>query len=217
MEGTFGLYFVILVIVTVLFFVWHEQDNQQPDSGIVQPPSPKAEPTNYRQDFLGALEVLQTDPTNASSLIIFEEAARLYLSDLTSPGYGLINLFFRATQNYPGKIRHAYSEILSLLSQHPTLSVLHQMALDFGRLKYSLDRPDRKLTIYDENAIANDIRAASGASFTAPNLAPEIIPSPVYTNSAPADRLKALAELRDTGAITEEEYIAQRKAIVESI
>ena len=79
MEGTFGFIFsVILVIVTVLFFVWLGQDNQQPDSGIVQPPSPKAEPTNYRQDFLNALEAYVADMSNPILEAHFGETANYY-------------------------------------------------------------------------------------------------------------------------------------------
>ena len=51
-----------------------------------------------------------------------------------------------------------YQEILLRLKENPALKPL---ALEKGRVAYSARRPDRALTLYDEQAIQNDIIAHS--------------------------------------------------------
>lgn len=50
-----------------------------------------------------------------------------------------------------------YNAALEILSQHPEQLALKQYALEVGRWHFSIQRPDRKVTIYDEQSIQNDI------------------------------------------------------------
>ena len=50
-----------------------------------------------------------------------------------------------------------YTDILQLLNLHPKLK---PFALEMGRLSYGSKRKDGKLTVYDEQAILNDINAS---------------------------------------------------------
>jgi hypothetical protein len=156
------------------------------------------------EKFRNAYIKYQEDKTDETFLRNFQKTSEKYYDHVVS-------------KDDSNLINSVYLEFIDLLRDNPNLPFLHQLVLSFGRLHYIKKRGTGVLSIYDESAIANDIRAAVGASFTAPNVAPERIPTPVISTNAPADRLKALTELRDTGAITEEEYIAQRKSIVESI
>lgn len=54
-----------------------------------------------------------------------------------------------------------YKAALDILSQHPDQIPLKQYALEVGRWHYAIQRPDRKVTIYDEQAIQNDIAVRS--------------------------------------------------------
>ncbi|MGA1601805.1 MAG: hypothetical protein ACO4CG_05910 [Prochlorothrix sp.] len=54
-----------------------------------------------------------------------------------------------------------YNAALQILEENPGTISLKQYALDIGRWHYSLDRPDKKVTIYDEQAIQNDILVRS--------------------------------------------------------
>lgn len=51
-----------------------------------------------------------------------------------------------------------YRDVLSRLKSH---SEAKPRALELGRIVYGMKRPDGKLTIYDEQAIQNDIQAHS--------------------------------------------------------
>lgn len=50
-----------------------------------------------------------------------------------------------------------YDAALNILQQHPDQFSLKKYALDVGRWHHSSVRPDRTVTIYDEQAIQNDI------------------------------------------------------------
>ncbi|MEM8805041.1 MAG: hypothetical protein AAGF01_03220 [Cyanobacteria bacterium P01_G01_bin.38] len=54
-----------------------------------------------------------------------------------------------------------YEEVLKLLELHPEELKLRPFALKVGRWHYAKSRPDRKVTIYDEQAIQNDIQVRS--------------------------------------------------------
>ena len=57
--------------------------------------------------------------------------------------------------------KEVYGAALEVLSQHPDQIPLKQYALEVGRWHYGIQRPDRKVTIYDEQAINNDIAVRS--------------------------------------------------------
>jgi hypothetical protein len=51
-----------------------------------------------------------------------------------------------------------YRDALNLLKSHPDIK---PFALSVGRIAYGAKRPDRQVTVYDEQAIMNDIGAHS--------------------------------------------------------
>ena len=55
-----------------------------------------------------------------------------------------------------------YQLALGLVQDHPDESNVRVLALEFGRLSNGLTRPDGRVTIYDEQAIQNDIQARTG-------------------------------------------------------
>jgi hypothetical protein len=60
------------------------------------------------------------------------------------------------------RAREAYTASLEQLKTESTCSDCRQEALRLGRIYMGMTREDRKVTIYDETAIANDINAAAG-------------------------------------------------------
>jgi hypothetical protein len=50
-----------------------------------------------------------------------------------------------------------YARTLDAVGQNSGSPHIRAVALHFGRLSYAFDRPGRKPTVYDEQAIANDI------------------------------------------------------------
>jgi hypothetical protein len=202
MDNALGMIFaIILVVVTLWFFVWVGRVTQSTDSNV--------ETKDYRFDFLNALEAYVADVSNPNLESNLVETAKLFTV--------FIQLNTGDLAERTERKRDAYAEILSLLQRYPKIPLLHTMALDFGRFSYAVGRPNQQLTIYDENAIANDIRAVAGASYSATSEPEMRTPAQATPTNTIAYRLKALTELRDAGVITEEEYAAQRKAIVESI
>lgn len=57
--------------------------------------------------------------------------------------------------------KEVYEAALEVLSQHPDQIPLKQYALKVGRWHYGIQRPGGKVTIYDEQAINNDIAVRS--------------------------------------------------------
>ena len=57
--------------------------------------------------------------------------------------------------------KEVYDAALEILSEHPEQLPLRQYALEIGRWHYTIQRPNRKITIYDEQAIQNDIAVRS--------------------------------------------------------
>ncbi len=66
-----------------------------------------------------------------------------------------------------GKLYHrysygeAYNIVLDILASNPDKIHIKTLCLELGRRHYSDLRPDKKLTIYDEQAIQNDIQFRS--------------------------------------------------------
>jgi hypothetical protein len=57
--------------------------------------------------------------------------------------------------------KEMYEASLEILSEHPEQLPLRQYALEVGRWHFGIQRPGRKVTIYDEQAIQNDIAVRS--------------------------------------------------------
>lgn len=70
-------------------------------------------------------------------------------------------------QAYSGPL---YKLALDIVAQHPENISCRVFALETGRLHHGLHRPDGNVTVYDEQAIQNDILARSGS---APQVVPE--------------------------------------------
>lgn len=171
-----------------------------------------------RKEFLVALHAYELDRDNVDLHNTYRAKADTYSRSLLSPQNESTSDLLMLT--YRHDLSFGYIEILELLRKYPTNSILHQMALAFGRKNYSYERKDQTPTIYDENAIANDIRAATGAHLV--TASQPVIPQP----SAPAtpiqqksasERLEALANLKASGHITEAEYEQKRKDIIDSL
>lgn len=56
---------------------------------------------------------------------------------------------------------HKYESSLKILEANPNSQEAKVLVLDLGRLHYSILRPNKKPTIYDEQAIQNDILVRS--------------------------------------------------------
>lgn len=55
--------------------------------------------------------------------------------------------------------KEAYNIALDTLSQNPEITQLKTLALEIGRIHYSSLRKNKRLTIYDEQALNNDIQS----------------------------------------------------------
>lgn len=102
----------------------------------------------------------------------------------------------------------AYHASLAALKKDPTNPDLKQQTLSLGRAYSELTRDQKRVTIFDEVALSNDINAACAAaterSAQTPGLTPEA-------------RIGRLNELRAKGLVTEEEYQLQRTRILQEL
>ena len=75
--------------------------------------------------------------------------------------YAKIAITIKAVGQNDLSSKEIYDAALEVLSQHPDQISLKQYALEVGRWHHSIQRLDRKVTIYDEQAINNDIAVRS--------------------------------------------------------
>ena len=112
--------------------------------------------------------------------------------------------------------QQAYTNALTALRADPTNPVLHEQALDLGRMYSAATREGKAVTLFDETALANDIRAATA------NATQTTMPvSAQSSTAAPAtsldDRINALLKMKASGLITDAEFDQKRKELLDSI
>jgi type II secretory pathway pseudopilin PulG len=110
----------------------------------------------------------------------------------------------------------AYQDALSALRQDPTNASLHEQALQLGRIYSAATREGNIVTLFDETALANDIRAvtANATQTTMPVSAPSSATTPATSLD---DRINALLKMKASGLITDAEFDQKRKELLDSI
>lgn len=105
-------------------------------------------------------ECFEFPPGKARELLIWLES---HLRERTGlPLELLLRVLERALRaSGPAEMEWLYGRALNQLRNNSTDRELRTIVLQLGRLSYGRKRPDRRLTIYDEQAIANDISAAT--------------------------------------------------------
>ncbi len=90
--------------------------------------------------------------------------------------------------------RTAYQNSLLALKGDPTNPDLRQQTLHLGRAYSQLTRNNKRVALFDEMALANDINAAAGGSTA-------LVSPKATTATTPAiDRLQELTRLKERGA-----------------
>jgi hypothetical protein len=107
--------------------------------------------------------------------------------------------------------RESYQSSLAKLKANPTNADLRQRTLALGRTYSNLTRNKKGATTYDEMALMNDTNAACAATFTSAHKSTE------SSTASVEQRLEVLSELRSKNLISDEEYTARRKAILDSL
>ena len=108
-----------------------------------------------------------------------------------------------------------YEQALKDLKADPTDPDVKQRALRLGRAYSEMTRAGGAVTIFDELALSNDINAASaraGASQIS-KVSTDVPASHVTIK----ERLDQLAELKDQGVISDDEYDYKRSQILDEI
>lgn len=119
-------------------------------------------------------------------------------------------------------LQKSYADSLDLLRSDPTNPTYHEQALQTGRQYSSATRDNKGVTLFDETALANDIRAVTANAsqialaqqqLTAEDTKKQSLPD----NQSIAERIAALKMLKEAEMISDEEYESKRKAILDSI
>lgn len=98
-----------------------------------------------------------------------------------------------------------YDDLLNQLRENPNNANLKERVLIAGRDYYGTLRLDGRLTIYDEQAITNDISTAVGNG------------SPIEPQNNVYKDIEQLANLKDKGILTEEEFNEKKRVLLEKI
>ena len=109
-----------------------------------------------------------------------------------------------------------YTAALTALRADPTNPALHEQALHRGRIYSAATRENKAVTLFDETALANDIRAvtANATQTTVPVAALNSATAPATSLD---DRINALLKMKASGLITDAEFDKKRKELLDSI
>ncbi len=119
-----------------------------------------------------------------------------------------------------GEARAAYEDSLARLKASPTSADLRQRALDLGRTYSGLTRGSQAAALFDEDALMNDINAATAGAVAFPETGAGRLAGGAHEpgrRPTIEERLALLAELKVQGLISEEEYSAKRQRIIDEI
>ena len=108
------------------------------------------------------------------------------------------------------RLKAAYDVCLQKLRESPTNALFHEQALDAGRLYANATRDKKGVTLFDETALANDIRAVTANASQAGTKA--ATPTQSFD-----ERIAALNKLKASGLISDEEFEQKRKEIIASL
>jgi len=121
------------------------------------------------------------------------------------------------------KFKQTYADSLDRLRSDPTNPKYHEQALQAGRQYAAITRNTKSVTLFDETALANDIRAVTANASRIATVRQQQPPTkPTKNQSQPdnqsiAERIAALKTLKEADMISDEEYESKRKAILDSI
>jgi hypothetical protein len=109
-----------------------------------------------------------------------------------------------------------YTAALTALRADPTNPALHEQALLLGRIYAAATRTNKAVTLFDETALANDIRAvtANATQTTVPVAALNSATAPANSLD---ERINALLKMKASGLITDAEFDHKRKELLDSI
>ena len=196
---------LIIVLFFVLLYIFSPESREAMKQGWAEGSKPKVpDHITKKQNFLQALEDHRSNPTDT--------AAHSHMINLSNQYALSIGRLWNINEK-----RQAYAEMLALLRTDPTNPLLNDLTLRLGRISYSATRQGQKLTIYDETALANDIRAATANASQITNLPSAAHAANVVQTTSVEERITALKKMRDTGLISEQEYEEKRKQIIDSI
>ncbi len=124
-------------------------------------------------------------------------------------GAGAVIVIWRAyNQAKAEPKKEIYENLLNELRKDPNNGELRGKVLEAGRDYYSTLRHDHLLTIYDEQAITNDVNSACVNVVNNQTVNRE---NTVYED------IKLLSELKDEGIITEDEFNEKKKVLLGKI
>ncbi len=110
----------------------------------------------------------------------------------------------------------AYQDALYDLRQDPTNPALHEQALLLGRIYAAATRTNKAVTLFDETALANDIRAVT-ANATQTTKPVSALNSSAALAASLDERINTLLKLKASGLITDAEFDQKRKELLDSI
>lgn len=111
--------------------------------------------------------------------------------------------------------RERYQHALNALKHNPTNPDLHTHALQMGREYAESTRAEGVVTLFDETALANDIRAVTANAAQVSTID--------NTQSRPAqaasldERIAALLKLKAAGLLSDAEFEQKRQALIDAV
>lgn len=116
------------------------------------------------------------------------------------------------------KIRQArYQLALAALKSNPTNPDLHTHALQLGREYAESTRAEGVVTLFDETALANDIRAVTANAAQVSAIGDASSANPTTATASLDERIAKLLKLKAAGLLSDAEFEQKRQALIDEV
>jgi hypothetical protein len=171
---------------------------------------------NGHKRYLTKLTTLQSDVTDTTQLASWITEGEKLRAHLKSNALINASQFAASFALRIAEIRQArYQQALAALKSNPTNPDLHTHALQMGREYAESTRAEGVVTLFDETALANDIRAVTANAAQVSAIGDAAVPT---TATASLDeRIAKLLKLKAAGLLSDAEFEQKRQALIEEV
>jgi hypothetical protein len=173
---------------------------------------------NDHKRYLTKLTTLQNDVTDTAQLASWIAEGEKLRAHLKSNALINASQFATSFALHVAEIRQArYQQALAALKSNPTNPDLHTHALQMGREYAESTRAEGVVTLFDETALANDIRAVTANAAQVSAIGDTSWANPTTATASLDERIAKLLKLKAAGLLSDAEFEQKRQALIDEV
>jgi hypothetical protein len=192
-------------------------------------PSPKEETTQQiftnqkiaialYMEYIYAVNSLLTDITNTALFDSFVTISQRLKTHFKKSELSNKTQFAEMhTRNVVTIHQKRYRNALELLKHKPTSADMHTYALRTGREYAESIRAEGVVTLFDETALANDIRAVTANAAQVSAIGDTSSANPTTATASLDERIAKLLKLKAAGLLSDAEFDQKRQALIDEV